>query len=72
MHKNFKDYNIVSNKYLEHHDLKVVANEQIMRSEAAQKYWKTHDFDPVNCKYYADGKETDFHSKRVAEALIHG
>ena len=64
MHKNFKDYNIVSNKYLEHHDKKVVADEQISRAEAAQKYWKTHDFDPVNCKYYNDDKEVTFHGKR--------
>lgn len=27
MNKNFKDYNIVSNKYLEHHDSKVTADE---------------------------------------------
>jgi hypothetical protein len=27
MNKNFKDYNIVSNKYLEHHDNKVAADE---------------------------------------------
>jgi len=35
MNKNFKDYNIVSNKYLEHHDSKVAADEQILRAEAA-------------------------------------
>jgi hypothetical protein len=35
MNKNFKDYNIVSNKYLEHHDDKVTADEQILRAEAA-------------------------------------
>lgn len=72
MNKNFKDYNVVSNKYLEHHDTKVITDEQISRAEAAQKYWKTHDFDPVNCKYYNDDKETVFHEKRVEESLIHG
>ena len=32
MNKRFKDYDIVSNKYLEHHDAKVVADEQINRA----------------------------------------
>lgn len=39
MRKNFKDYNIISNKYLEHHDQKVIADDQIHKAEAALKYW---------------------------------
>ena len=62
----------MSNKYLEHHDKKVVADEQISRAEAAQKYWKTHDFDPVNCKYYNDEKEGKFVNERVEESKTHG
>jgi len=57
MNKNFKDYNIVSNKYLEHNDEKVVADEKILRAEAAQKFWKTHDYDIVTAKFYEDEKE---------------
>ena len=72
MNKNFKDYNIVSNKYLEHHDQKVQADEDILRAEAAQRYWKTHDFDPITCKYYDEMKETDFAQKIADEAKIHG
>ena len=52
MNKRFKDYNIVSNKYLEHHDAKVKTDEEVQKAEAAQKYWKTHDFDPIQCLYY--------------------
>lgn len=72
LNKNFKDYNIVSNKYLEHHDTKVQTDEQILKAEAAQRYWKTHDFDPINAKYYDDKKETTFVNKRDEEAKIHG
>lgn len=72
MNKNFKDYNIVSNKYLEHHDSKVAADEQILRAEAAQKFWKTHEMDIVNCKYYDDDKEKTYHDDREAEMKIHG
>jgi len=70
--KNFKDYNIVSNKYLEHHDNKVLADEQIHRAEAAQRYWKTHDFDPINIKYCDGQKEQEFIAKREAEMKVHG
>ena len=60
MRKNFKDYNIISNKYLEQHDQKVAADEHIHKAEAALRYWKTHDFDPVNCAYYDQDKEDEF------------
>jgi len=72
MNKNFKDYNIVSNKYLEHHDNKVQADESILRAEAANRYWKTHDFDPITCKYYDGLKETTFLDKQDEEAKVHG
>lgn len=72
MNKNFKDYNIVSNKYLEHHDNKVAADEQILRAEAAQKFWKTHEFDIVNCKYYDDTKEDKYRVVKQEEMKIHG
>jgi len=42
---------------LEHHDQKLVTDEQILKAEAALRYWKTHDFDPVRCQYYDDEKE---------------
>lgn len=64
--KRFKDYNIVSNKYLEHHDQKVLADEQIMKAEAAAKYWKTHDFDPVQCTFYDAEKEQKYKADRDA------
>ena len=42
-----RDYNVVTNRYLEHHDEKMGLNEDILRTEAAKTYWKTRDFDPV-------------------------
>ena len=70
--KRFKDYNIISNKYLEHHDSKRVADDQILRAEAAKRYWKTHEFDLLNCKFYDDSKEKQFVDDRHNEAMIHG
>lgn len=72
LNKPNKDYNIVSNKYTEHHDEKVKADEQILRAEAAQKYWKTHDFDIVNCAFYDQDKENNYDVERKEKAKVHG
>lgn len=72
MNKNFKDYNIISNKYLEHHDQKVQADEQILKAESANRYWKCHNFDPLLGKFYDEEKEKTFVEERDAEAKIHG
>jgi len=70
--KNFKDYNVISNKYLEHHDAKIIADEKIQKAEAADRYWKTHNFDLVNGEYFDAAKEAEFQQKRNDEAKIHG
>ena len=57
---------------MEHHDQKLVADERILRAEAAHKYWKKHDFDILNCRFYDAKKEEEFQKKRAEDALIHG
>jgi hypothetical protein len=67
-----REYNIVTNRYLEHHDQKERANEDIQRAEAAIAFWKTHDYDHVTGKYYDRQKEATFVEDRAAEAKVHG
>jgi hypothetical protein len=55
-----RDYNIITNRYLELHDDKLKVDQEIQRAEAAQKYWQTHQFDPVNCEYYDPSQEQQF------------
>ena len=43
-----------------------------MKAEAAQRYWKTHNFDPVNCNFYDQDKENEFQQQREEYAKIHG
>lgn len=50
----------------------MLADEQISKTEAASKYWKTHNFDPVRCTFYDEEKEKKFLEDRDAAALIHG
>ena len=43
-----------------------------MRAEAAKKYWKTHKFDIVNCRFYDEKKQQEFEKERAEYAKIHG
>ena len=52
-----RDYNIVTGRYLELHEDKLKADQEIQRAEAAYKYWQTHNFDPLVCKLYDADKE---------------
>ncbi|CAI2365184.1 unnamed protein product [Moneuplotes crassus] len=67
-----RDYNIITNRYLELNDEKVVVDKEIERLNAAKKYWKTHDYDPVNTQYYDPDKEQEFVDEREHNAKIHG
>lgn len=67
-----REYNIVTNRYLELHDLKEKTNEDIQRAEAALAFWKTHDYDHVTGKYYDAKKEVEFVLERDKMAQVHG
>jgi hypothetical protein len=67
-----RDYNIITNRYLEYNDEKVVVDKEIERLNAAKKYWKTHNYDPVNIQYYDPEKESEFQAKRQEEMKTHG
>jgi hypothetical protein len=60
----FKDYDIISNKYLAEHNEKAKINEQALKLEAANKYWKTHNFDPVVGTYFDPKKEEKFQQEQ--------
>lgn len=47
-----REYNVVTNKYLQMNDLKVQTNDEVMKTEAAKKYWKTHDYDFMTGCFY--------------------
>jgi hypothetical protein len=59
-----RDYNIISNKYLELHQEKTQIDKEIERLTAAKKYWKNHDFDAVTGEYYDPEKEQKFKEDR--------
>lgn len=57
---NYRDYDVISNKYKEFDSEKVKANFEIQKLTAAKNYWKTHDYDPILVKYIDDDKEKDY------------
>lgn len=67
-----RDYNIITNRYLELHDAKVKTDQEIQKVEAAINYWKTHDFNPVTSNYYDPEKEEHFVQDREVKQKWHG
>ena len=62
-----RDFNILSNRYVEQHDAKVHLEREIQRRTAAQKYWETHDYDPLEGKYIHPEKEAAFQTMMAGE-----
>ena len=67
-----RDFNIVSNRYVEHHDAKEEANLDIARAEAAKEFWRTRDYDPIRGQYFDEEKETKFVQEREEKSKVHG
>ena len=61
---NYRDYDIISNKYKEFNDEKVNADFEIQKLSAAKNYWKTHNYDPLLVKYIDDDKEKDYQKSK--------
>eukprot|EP01022_Parablepharisma_sp_SALTPOND_P028487 TRINITY_DN71043_c0_g1_i1.p3 TRINITY_DN71043_c0_g1~~TRINITY_DN71043_c0_g1_i1.p3 ORF type:complete len:493 (+),score=56.06 TRINITY_DN71043_c0_g1_i1:140-1618(+) len=55
-----RDYNIITNRYLELHEDKSNTDKLIEKYELAEKYWKTHVYDPVSGQFYDPNKEEEF------------
>ncbi|KAL1500218.1 hypothetical protein AB1Y20_012887 [Prymnesium parvum] len=52
-----RDFNILSNKYREEHEDKMLLEREVQRRTAARKYWETHDYDPLTGRYLDAHKE---------------
>jgi len=55
-----RDFNILSNRYVEKHDDKVKLEREIQRRTAAAKYWETHDYEPILGQYLEPDKEAAY------------
>lgn len=67
-----RDYNVVTNRYLEHHDEKMQVNEEVLRAEAAKAFWKIREYDPISVAYVDEEKERNFREEQAALSKVHG
>ena len=62
-----RDFDILSNRYVEKHDEKVKLEREIQRRSAAAKYWETHDYEPLLGHYLMPEKEEMFQEFMTTE-----
>ena len=67
-----RDYNILSGKYLNHHKKRTAIDKKFAADKAATRFWQTHDFNPVSCKFYDGKKEELFKEAREVFEKSHG
>jgi hypothetical protein len=63
----YRDYDILSNKYKEYHEQKVKTDKDIYRYEAAKKFCKRNDFNPILSKFNDMDKEAKYQEKQKVE-----
>mgnify|MGYP001114711110 FL=1 len=68
----FRDFDIINNRYKRNHEAKAKLDEDYYIQEAAEKYWKTHDYDPVVGEFVDEEKEKAYQRQQEQEAKVHG
>ena len=67
-----RDYNIVSGRYRNHHSKRVAIDRSKNSEKAAERFWQTHDFNPVAGEFYDPEKEALFKEARGVFEQNHG
>jgi len=68
----YRDFDIITNRYLQHHEEKSMIDKEAYKQQAAELFWKTHDYDPVTVSYVDPDKEDEFQKIREEREKIHG
>ena len=69
---NSRSFNILSNRYVQDHVQKARIDKKAIRDDAARKFWKSHDFNLVTCKFYDKEKEKKYRAHRAELDKTHG
>jgi hypothetical protein len=67
-----KDFNIVSNKWDSDHGRRKAAEDDATKQRAAERYWKTHNYNAVEGTFCSDRKEQEYQSCLEHEARHQG
>lgn len=68
----YRDFDIVSNRYLQNHEDKARLDKEVYKQEAAELYWQSHEYDPVLAVYVDPDKEAEFLKEREHKSKLHG
>lgn len=65
-----RDTNIITNKFLHEHEFKVRQEEVKLKEKIVQKYWQTHEYNPIRGQFYDNDREADFlEQRRLLEGI---
>ena len=67
--KQSRSYDIISNRFQEHHAPQSEWQAESNRQRTVEKYWQARDFNPITCSYY-DAEKEEFYNKRIKEFLL--
>ena len=69
---NPRAFDIISNKFLMNDEEKVREEIETLQNKIIEKYWQTHNYDPIRIKYIDPEKEAEFQEQRKLINSIHG
>ena len=64
-----REVNLLNGRYIDHHEERTKWEMDRNREAVVDKFWETHDFNPVSCSYYDQEKEL-YYQKRIKEMLL--
>lgn len=70
--KGSREFNILSNRYYVNDDGRQREDYERLKADVLEKYWKTHDFDPIVGQYIDGEKEAKFREQREVIGKVQG
>lgn len=67
-----REFDIITGIYKQDHEDKQHVQEEKQRNDAEDKYWKTHDYNPVIGTYYDMNKEQEYQDELERQIKEHG
>jgi hypothetical protein len=67
-----RDYDIISAKYTKCNTEKAISNNEILKLESAEKFWKMHEYNPIQGSYFDKEKEMQYKNQQKEESKVWG
>lgn len=60
-----RPFNIVSNSFIDNDDLVQVQESKLLKEHIKEKYWQSHNFDPIHSRYFDNKKDQEMKEKEM-------